>query len=145
MRCTSLQQEGGAGSETGPGGEREGTARHGARLGRGAAQPEVGQPGWPGCQAWAGPAEPRQARRCCPPHPHAAADDTTLTTRPHPPVGARLRVKACGGNGVHLVHKNDGGGVLLGQAEDVTHHARPLHPWRRRSRREGVGSGEARA
>lgn len=49
---------------------------------------------------------------------------------PHPPlVGlslTRLCVKACCGDGVHLINENDGGSILLGQAEHVTDHARTL-------------------
>ena len=41
-------------------------------------------------------------------------------------VGARLRVEARGGNGVHLVHEDDGGRVLAREAEHVAHHARPF-------------------
>ena len=38
----------------------------------------------------------------------------------HLPVGARLRVEPLGGDGVDLVDEDDGGGVLLGEAQHVT-------------------------
>ena len=42
------------------------------------------------------------------------------------PVGARLRIKTRSCDGVHLVNENNRRRILLGQAEHVAHHARPL-------------------
>ena len=42
----------------------------------------------------------------------------------HLPVGPRLRVKPLCCDGVDLVDEDDRGRVLLGEAEDVSHHAR---------------------
>ena len=42
------------------------------------------------------------------------------------PVGAGLGVESLGGDRVDLIDEDDGGGVLLGQAEDIPHHAGPL-------------------
>lgn len=44
----------------------------------------------------------------------------------HLSVGARLSVESLRGDGVDLVDEDDGGRVLLGEAEDVAHHARAL-------------------
>ncbi len=41
-------------------------------------------------------------------------------------VGAGLGVEPLRGDGVDLVDEDDGGRVLLGEAEDVAHHARAL-------------------
>jgi hypothetical protein len=42
----------------------------------------------------------------------------------HLPVGTHLSIEALGRNGIHLVDEDYRRRVLLGQSEDVPHHAR---------------------
>lgn len=64
-----------------------------------------------------------------PTHPSTLTPLTAPTpqTQQRPlPISAGLGIKAGGGDGVHLVDKDDGGRVLLGQPEHVPHHAGAL-------------------